>query len=672
MERNADRYNLKDIYWLAAITLFALAVRLIYFLQIRNSPFFNHLFLDMALYDRLAGEILEGPWYGRRVPMVSPLYPYILSGFYLASAKSIAFVRFFQLMLGVVNCILVYFCGRKLFNNRIIAGIAGLLMTGYGPLIFYESELLLPVWVIFFQLVILLLLSNVKSWRGWLLIGLASGFLTLLRPNNLILLAIIGLFILWKERARGFPKLFTNALVFGTAFVIILLPNTMRNFLVFKDPALIMTSGGIVFYLSNNEDSQGNFMHLPGMKSDPEILQNQARDMAGAELGREITMRESSSHWTGKTFKFIFNHPVKFAALEFRKLLLIINTREISNNYNYYFNRGYGPVLYFTSIPWGFIFFTGSLGLILAFYKRERLWPVWLLLANAILFMMIFYVSTRFRMALLPFLCLGSGYLLGGWSLYRDIKSIRFKPLLILFILILGLICFWPRPRPGYFQSYVSLGDVLIKTRDYKVAEEALEKALELKEEADVLNNLGVVSGNLGKMTESEGYFIRALKIDPDHLNTRLNLGNHYLKISDYPLAVPQLKRAVSLKSNEFKALNNLGFAFMQTGEVFEAKKYLIRAVEINPEYSSAYFNLGIACGMLKEYESGAVYLGKAVALTPDNSEVYFQLGLTLGHLGNFKDACNALEKAVDLNPESSIFRETLEKMREYLLRTGQ
>jgi 4-amino-4-deoxy-L-arabinose transferase-like glycosyltransferase len=289
MEKKVNRYDRKDAYWLAAIALFALILRLIYFFQLRNSPFFNHLFLDMALYDRLAKDIIEGPWYGRRVPMVSPLYPYILSSFYLISAKSIAFVRFCQLMLGVINCVLVYFCGRKIFNNRIAAGIAGLLMSCYGPLMFYEGELLLPVWVVFFQLVILLLLIQVKTWRGWLFIGLFSGFLTLLRPNNIILLAIIGLYVLWKERAGGFPKLLTNASVFGIAFIIVLLPNAMRNYLIFKDPVLLTTSSGIVFYLGNNEACRGNFTSIPGMKSDPEVLQYQARDRAAAELGREIT-----------------------------------------------------------------------------------------------------------------------------------------------------------------------------------------------------------------------------------------------------------------------------------------------------------------------------------------------------------------------------------------------
>lgn len=664
MEQKVDRFDRKDVYWLAAILLLAFILRLTYFLQIRNSPFFNHLFLDMALYDRLAREILEGPWYGRRAPMVSPLYPYILSGFYMVSAKSIAFVRFGQLMLGAINCVLVYFCGRKIFNNRTMAGIAGLLMSGYGPLIFYEAEPLLPVWVIFFQLIILLLLVQVRTWRGWLLTGLFSGLLTLLRPNNIFLLVIIGLYILWKERGKGFPKLLINASVFGIAFIVILLPNIMRNYLIFKDPVPLTTSGGIVFYLGNNEDSRGNFTPLPGMKSDPEVLQYQARDVASAELGREITMDESSSYWTGKAFKFIFGHPLEYLILEIKKLLLIINTTEISNNYNYYFNRDFGPVLFLAFLPWGLLFFTGLTGLVLALYGRENTAAVWLLILNNFLFMMAFYVSTRFRIALFPLLCLGSGYLFGGPGQFRNFGNIRLKPLLLSFVIILGLISFWPRPRPGYFQSYVSLGNVYIKMHDYNEAETAFINALKLKDDPDVLNNLGLVSEKLNKMEEAEDYFMRALKLAPDHLNAGLNLGNFYLVNADFQAAIPHLKRAVAVKPNDYKALNGLGFALMQSGEVSEAQKYLARSLEVKPDFYSACFNLGISYGILKDYQNGLIYLEKAVTLNPEDSEAQYQLGLTLAHLGDFEESCKALEKAAELNPESSIIHETLEKIR--------
>ena len=73
MNRDFDREKV----WLFGVFLFALLVRLVYFLQIQKNPFFDTLILDDAIWDRLGIEIAQGDFLGSQV-FRPPLYPYFL------------------------------------------------------------------------------------------------------------------------------------------------------------------------------------------------------------------------------------------------------------------------------------------------------------------------------------------------------------------------------------------------------------------------------------------------------------------------------------------------------------------------------------------------------------------------------------------------------------------
>ena len=58
--------------------MLALATRLLYLWQVKDSPMFGLLLGDASSYDAWARQIADGDWLGKTVFYQAPLYPYFL------------------------------------------------------------------------------------------------------------------------------------------------------------------------------------------------------------------------------------------------------------------------------------------------------------------------------------------------------------------------------------------------------------------------------------------------------------------------------------------------------------------------------------------------------------------------------------------------------------------
>src|SRR5262245_34147012 len=193
----------------AAISAFALMVRLLYLWQIRHAPFFTLLMGDSRGYDQWARRIADGDWIGTDVFYQAPLYPYFMGAIYTVAGHDVLAVRLCQAVLGSVSCALIAHAAWRLFSRR--AGIiAGFILALYAPAIFFDGLVqktaldafltCLAIWIISG-----LIVWPVTSWRSWMALGATMGALSLTRENALILIAVIGVWCLsgWRLEARG-------------------------------------------------------------------------------------------------------------------------------------------------------------------------------------------------------------------------------------------------------------------------------------------------------------------------------------------------------------------------------------------------------------------------------------------------------------------------------------
>jgi hypothetical protein len=121
----------------------ALAVRLIYLCQYANAPFFWVPSLD-ALYHDLHARAIAAGQSDPEAFFRAPLYYYFLGGVYRLFGHSFWAARVIQALAGSGSCVLLYGVGRRLFWPAVALVAAGA-MALYGPLVFFDGELLTPV-----------------------------------------------------------------------------------------------------------------------------------------------------------------------------------------------------------------------------------------------------------------------------------------------------------------------------------------------------------------------------------------------------------------------------------------------------------------------------------------------------------------------------------------------
>src|SRR5262245_48748837 len=178
----------------------ALAVRLLYLLQYRSSPFYDFLHLDPLYYHDWAVRIASGDWLGREVFEQSPLYPYLLAIYFMIFGKGLLLLHLIQFAIGSTTAVLTYLLGSRIFGRAsgLAAGIAAAL---YAPFVFYEGQVMKEFLTPFFSAAMLLLyhaaltarVSRNPSWRApalFALSGLCIGFAALVRDNFLLLLPL--------------------------------------------------------------------------------------------------------------------------------------------------------------------------------------------------------------------------------------------------------------------------------------------------------------------------------------------------------------------------------------------------------------------------------------------------------------------------------------------------
>lgn len=107
-----------------------------------------------------------------------------------------------------------------------------------------------------------------------------------------------------------------------------------------------------------------------------------------------------------------------------------------------------------------------------------------------------------------------------------------------------------------------------------------------------VWNNLGNMLKDLGRLSESEISFKRAISLSPNFAEARYNLGNLLVSLKRLDEAEKNYKKAIELKSDYFKAFNNLGIVYSEKGMLDEARFNLTKALAIKPDHTNAYLNL--------------------------------------------------------------------------------
>jgi len=117
---------------------------------------------------------------------------------------------------------------------------------------------------------------------------------------------------------------------------------------------------------------------------------------------------------------------------------------------------------------------------------------------------------------------------------------------------------------------------------------------------AVVHNTLGLVSLNKKSYKDAIPSFKKAVELDPEQFEARLNLAAVSLRFRDYPTAEDQFKAVVAAQPRNYEAVIGLGVAQRGGRKFEEAEQSYLAAQKIDPSRADSYFNLGL---LYQEYK---------------------------------------------------------------------
>lgn len=588
-----------DLLWVIGIFALALAVRLIYLAQIESSlPFFSAPTLDELYHDNWAQQISSGDWIGGEPFFRAPLYVYLLALIYKVFGHSLLLPRLFQIVIGSLSCVLIFLLAKKLFN-RTVAIISGVTACLYAMLIFYDLQLLITSLVVFLDLVLIRLIIHAGEKpepMNWLLAGSVLGVSALARPNILVFVPFILIWMFFQFR----NKLDTKAIMMRWAILcagalLLIAPVTIRNYVVSKDFVLIAWQGGLNFYLGNNPQATGYTAASPLTGRDLTGGIARAKTIAEQETGRKLKPSEASGFWYRKGADFVLSHPWDWLKLVGKKIVLFWKGYEISNTQNVYTHKEFSSlfdlllgrgVVY---LPFGLVGPLSIVGLLVSLKNPRKYLLLYLFILSYSASIIIFFICSRFRMPVIPFLIMFSSFFL--WWAYHKIKG---KQVTSVFIALFAVIIL----------------TVAINTR--------LENLVGNLRFADHYA-LGASYQELGRWDEAIKEYRSSLRHRPGFSAAHHGLAFVYEKLGKTELAIDEYWQAIRGSPPLEISYNNLGILYHKRGEIDRAMELYLNAIKLNGAYEEARINLGIAYSDKGMADKAKEQWNKVLQINPAN-----------------------------------------------------
>jgi 4-amino-4-deoxy-L-arabinose transferase-like glycosyltransferase len=390
-------------YWLLFGIAMSVRIGDQYFMS-AYAPTYGQLWPDSHVYDRWAREIAQTFWLGwDRIPFQhGPLYPYFLGMLYLRFPPGIDTAAWGQRLLGVFTVLLIFWLAQRIFNKK-TGWFAGLGAAFCPTFLMYESEILVETLVLFLNVATLCLFfvaAERKAGKWWAISGIGLGLCCLGRPNALIFLPALAIWIFLISKGSIKHRLMPAVLMTAMA-VTVISPATLLNYFVGGEFCIVSATGPYNTYIGNAPDTQGIFASTPST-----IAIREKEDKPDEEID-----------WRHYLIQALREDPLSLPRNLWKKTCLFWQSGEIPSGPNYYLQRSFSP---FLRLPfrWALIAPLGLLGIFLAFKTKMPhklddpllLLTGWLLLYAASI--VLIFVMGRLRLPALAILFLFAGYAL--------------------------------------------------------------------------------------------------------------------------------------------------------------------------------------------------------------------------------------------------------------------
>lgn len=393
-----------ELLVLLGIGLLAFVLRLLFVLGMQDSPYFDAPIMDEEYHVQWAEAIAAGEEFQPGPFFRAPLYPWFLGALRSAFGADLLLPRIVQCLLGALCAILCYLLGKRAFDPRtgLLAGFGG---ATYWVFLYFDSQLLVPTLILPLDLLALLLtigLARRPDGRSAFLAGLVWGLSAIARPNVLLLMPLLAIWLLLRARPRWRAGLL-RATWLTIGVLLPIAPITIYNATEGDDLVLIASNGGVNFWIGNNPVADGRTAVVPGTRYGWWEGYHDSIAQAEAAEGRKLKPSEVSQHYAAKTWDWILDNPGDALANLGWKFRLFFSDLELGNNLEVrFFSERYNPFIRFLPLRFCVLMGLGLLGLLLCLRRPGELFPLWSFVLVYILSIVAFFVCSRYRLPVLP------------------------------------------------------------------------------------------------------------------------------------------------------------------------------------------------------------------------------------------------------------------------------
>ncbi|MCM8799479.1 MAG: glycosyltransferase family 39 protein [Candidatus Omnitrophica bacterium] len=568
----------KEFIFLISIFILAFNLRVLYLKDYENIRFYYPVLegSDSYYYLNWAKSIVEKDFIGKKVFMQWPLYAYFLASLLKLFDFNLIYIYFFQFFLGSLNCILIYFICKNIFN-KLVGFTATILYLCYGLFIFYEGLLLYSGLSAFLNsllfLYFLYLRENLNK-KTLFLIGIFLGICSITQAHIIIFGIIAVIFILLEKKLK-FKKFTYNFIVFSIGLAIVLGLVSFRNYFVAKDRVLISAQLGLNFYLGNNPNNPKGLFYFPFyITPNSEAMFRDAKVLAKLEAGRDLKPSEVSNFYFKKALRFIVNNPYTYLKIIANKLFFIFSPKEYIHEWEFFGIKDKIELFKYLALDLKFLIAFFYLGLLFGLKNIRNNYLIYLALFSLSFGIILFFVSSRYRISIVPFMIVFASF-----GIYKSLallfKKRYFGFLSILLLAISMNVIFDRKETNSKTFEFISKLEKAIYYKDKRNYISAL-KELEVISNSDnplVLHTLGELYYKLNNFEKSEEFFKKIILKYPFFVDAYYNLGFLYNQQRKYLEAKEILIKAISLDPEDIPAHFELAKAYKNLGEITKAKE---------------------------------------------------------------------------------------------------
>ncbi len=571
---------------LAALLAGALALRLVHLYEAWRGPFSPRFYLpiDGREYHAWALGWLGGTWPPPEPFFRPPLYTWFVGSIYaLFGAQPVA-VLVVQAVLGTATCALAFGIAAELFAGRAVPLLAAALCAACGTLLYFDAQLLsasLDVFLLALTLYGLLVAARRGGLGFWWAAGTALGLGVLNRGSGLLLvpfvLAWIALAAGRRDPAAGpAPGAGRRALAPSLGVVVpvalLLAPVTLHNArwdegdgdalplreiprrLASGRFVLLAANSGINLYLGNHAELRhhNRIDHPDHLAVYDRIRREPAR--------RGVTSYSAANAYlVRETLRHVLGAPREWLGLVATKLAELFDGAEIPRNANLYADRRHSAVLAALlwkrglAYPSGVLIPLGLVGIGLALRDARRHALVLGAMALQGAFVVAFFVTERYRLPLLPLLAIYAANALVEIARRGHEGGVRAAAAPAGAAALLLVACNAGSGPPSDAHGYAEY------------------------------HNLGVAHVERGDLAGAQAAFGRALRRNPDHVDSLAALCQVRLELSRPADAEAPCRRAAELRPDSAALHQQLGLVLEALGRRAEALAHFRRALEIEP-----------------------------------------------------------------------------------------